>query len=1351
MRHIKYATIGLILMLAALGLTGALAHAQGSEVEPNNTCATAQNLGAVTLPFFIRGSIDSRVGYRDLDFFRFTGTPGSQLLPDLEGAATGQGTLTNPWLSQYDSACNIIDYLWTPNARFTPLTVPPDGVVILDIEHSTDDEFGKGSYLLTISRLAYAGTISGRLIDARTGAALPGWAELRWCGAAPDSSCSAPMTRVDAGTDGRFSFNQIPYFPQIPAGRYAVIVGRDGYGTAGSAPFVIGAGQNKDVGDIPLGRPCPICTMTHAAALPALDGSPSEWDGFPMDVLDRDSAATINGPPPEHADALATLQWAWDPSGLYLAVHVRDDALVHDSTDPAQDDVFELAVEGGGSSHVYRITQDGRQSDRGTTIQNLTVFARTVPAGYDLEIFIPAGHLNIGALQPGREFRFTWGIGDDDNGGSADVRLIAYGTRLDAFEPAWPVVALGESTRTFTGLAEAGRWELFGRGALNDAFFVDSSYGWAAGTGVWKTTDGGTTWRRIPVLAGATLRRIVFADRTRGWALGHDNRILRTEDGGETWQPALGGDNLDGPPVLEFQAPDDLWIGGNHQMEGTSDWTQWGYSTHSTDGGLTWTQDTLYGYIETLDFFDQAHVWVEAESDPCTHLLARTLDAGETWTYTCLPVTSRDVTVAAIAFGSPTHGWLAADAALWRSTDGGATWAEQRTFPSNLSWIQAQDATRAWVQHDASLWRTTDGGATWQLLTEAAPARVSFRTSLEGWGTDGSAISKTTDGGRTWRAVFTQTAARSAEWFWDALTGWRPNSSHIERTTDGGATWRGAVTGLQGIDAFQFVDARNGWAWHNASLGLAHSTDGGATWRVQDTGSAALTDLQFVDARHGWVRNGEQVRGTADGGQSWHALPSLPLIPPPSPNIQREVNQLMFIDATRGWAAITEEDFNGSFFYYSSWLTHTTDGGNSWGPLESVPVDRVTFLDRDHGFGWYRHTGGGAYGYLEWAISGSDDGGRTWRELKGGEASGFSDYGPRDLYAADLERLWSPGMAPFVGYSSDGGLTWTDQRAEGPPNWAGAWFDRTGRAFARTQAALLWYRATEVTAYRAARPPQIDGNLADWAGVPAYLLNADRAYRALWATPTPLDASATLQAAWDANNLYFALRVYDDVVKIDSGAKPWQDDAVEIGLDGRHDHVRNYALDDDRQFTVTALGQIYESGNLLTDVPVARANTSNGYILEFASPKARLGELGLGAQALPGLNWTLIDDDDGGNADSKLEWTGAEANAANGSWGQLRLSALELTFNAAGTETATPTPTATSSATQTQTPTASATPTLIATATSTLTPTAAPTATPTPTPTATPTATPSSTPTASRTPAASATPLPRLYLPLVLQ
>ena len=94
---------------------------------------------------------------------------------------------------------------------------------------------------------------------------------------------------------------------------------------------------------------------------------------------------------------------------------------------------------------------------------------------------------------------------------------------------------------------------------LNDVFFVDSAYGWAAGTGVWKTTDGGATWRRIPLLAGTTLRRIVFADRNRGWAWGttsHSPHRGRRRDLAASLRRRLGS------TVLEYQPPDDLWSGG---------------------------------------------------------------------------------------------------------------------------------------------------------------------------------------------------------------------------------------------------------------------------------------------------------------------------------------------------------------------------------------------------------------------------------------------------------------------------------------------------------------------------------------------------------------------------------------------------------------------------------------------------------------------------------------------------------------------------------------------------------------------------------------------------------------------
>jgi hypothetical protein len=163
----------LLSLLVALAASPRSAFAQGSEVEPNNTCPAAQNFGAVTLPFTVEGSIEP---LPDVDFFRFTGTPGTGVLVDLEGAATGKGTLPDPFLGLFDSNCNLLVADDFAQLRFV---IPPDGVFILAATSCCDGGFtgdggSSGSYELTITPLLLAGSISGRIVDAASGNPLRG-------------------------------------------------------------------------------------------------------------------------------------------------------------------------------------------------------------------------------------------------------------------------------------------------------------------------------------------------------------------------------------------------------------------------------------------------------------------------------------------------------------------------------------------------------------------------------------------------------------------------------------------------------------------------------------------------------------------------------------------------------------------------------------------------------------------------------------------------------------------------------------------------------------------------------------------------------------------------------------------------------------------------------------------------------------------------------------------------------------------------------------------------------------------------------------------------------------------------
>ena len=312
-------------------------------------------------------------------------------------------------------------------------------------------------------------------------------------------------------------------------------------GDGRSPVFTLRENQAAAIGDVLLFPYCPLSDIVGVTSASALDGDLGEWSDFASATLDRDTAATIQGAPPERADLSGTLRWAWDAAGLYLAVHVTDDALIHDSPDLAQDDVFELAIDGDGdnagggpSDHLYRITHDGRQSDHGVATQALTVAARTVAGGWDLEIVIPAGQFAPGGLAPGRPIHFNWALADDDNGGSGDARLIAFGTQLDPPETAWRWATLSAGVRDFVGLFDPGRWEaVTPLPAASAPWYWDPLTGWRGeGAAMLRTTDGGATWQTAATGLPA-VDAFQFVDARAGWAWHNGSHSLaHTTDGG---------------------------------------------------------------------------------------------------------------------------------------------------------------------------------------------------------------------------------------------------------------------------------------------------------------------------------------------------------------------------------------------------------------------------------------------------------------------------------------------------------------------------------------------------------------------------------------------------------------------------------------------------------------------------------------------------------------------------------------------------------------------------------------------------------------------------------------------------
>jgi photosystem II stability/assembly factor-like uncharacterized protein len=156
------------------------------------------------------------------------------------------------------------------------------------------------------------------------------------------------------------------------------------------------------------------------------------------------------------------------------------------------------------------------------------------------------------------------------------------------------------------------------------------------------SVDGGVSWLQKPAPTRATLTAVFFVDAQNGWAVGHDELILRTMDGGESWTLAHD-DPQSQQPLL------DLWF-----RDARTGIAVGAYSSVlvSGDGGASWRV-------------------VEFSPLPASHQspnarVARRDEEGVAQPH-----------LYAIAAGSHDTLYVAGEAGhLYRSDDGGRSWQE---------------------------------------------------------------------------------------------------------------------------------------------------------------------------------------------------------------------------------------------------------------------------------------------------------------------------------------------------------------------------------------------------------------------------------------------------------------------------------------------------------------------------------------------------------------------------------------------------------------------------------------------------------------------------------------------------
>ena len=126
---------------------------------------------------------------------------------------------------------------------------------------------------------------------------------------------------------------------------------------------------------------------------------------------------------------------------------------------------------------------------------------------------------------------------------------------------------------------------------LTDVYFMDPLKGWivTGRTHILFTDDGGKQWRVQFSDEDYILKAVSFADRLHGWAVGEYGYIYHTRDGGVTWEKQAGyfdisgetGDIVGGTFLFDVVAvdPQTAWAVGID-----------GYVIRTVDGGNTWQE-----------------------------------------------------------------------------------------------------------------------------------------------------------------------------------------------------------------------------------------------------------------------------------------------------------------------------------------------------------------------------------------------------------------------------------------------------------------------------------------------------------------------------------------------------------------------------------------------------------------------------------------------------------------------------------------------------------------------------------------------------------------------------------------
>jgi photosystem II stability/assembly factor-like uncharacterized protein len=529
-------------------------------------------------------------------------------------------------------------------------------------------------------------------------------------------------------------------------------------------------------------------------------------------------------------------------------------------------------------------------------------------------------------------------------------------------------------------------------------------YAGTHGGGVYKTTDGGGLWRseRSPwptfvhaLALDPTTPTTLYAGAYRSDG-GAQGGIFKSTDGGTSWRSTWRayGVNctvlaIDPRTPTTVYAVIDIWHRSLHPTDDVG-------LFKSADGGASWTAMNTGWPIE---FPSGRHVNALAV-DPTTPTtlyagthgvgVLKSTNGGRSWTATAAPVPGspfwggeygRYVTVLAVVPTTPTTLYAGTHGGVFKSTDGGASWAAMNTGLPHGAYVTAlaldpTTPTTLYAGAYGGVFKSTDGGRNWTAMNTGLLSPLSItalavdpRTPTTLYAGTHGGVFEGWSGGSRWQAInsgldtsdFTALAVDPTTSTIYAGKGRDGIYRHVYKRTGGLGTWTAMNTGLPHgayVTALALDPTTPTTLYAGTSHGEVYkSTNAGQSWTAMNTGLPYATEVYAlaVDPRtpttlyagkggaRGRPIGSSGVFKSTNGGTSWTAMNT-------GLHIQEDVHALAvdprtpttLYAGTLASGVFKSTNGGASWTAVNTGLTHPGDYGPYSSPVHALALDPTT-------------------------------------------------------------------------------------------------------------------------------------------------------------------------------------------------------------------------------------------------------------------------------------------------------------------------------------------------------------------------------------------------------------------------